>query len=74
VFTLVDIRHGFRLLGRALAATLISILITTIGVGAASVVYAAVKTALIEPFPYFHPEALVQIRTDFGRGGNSRQD
>ena len=72
--TLVDIRHGFRLLGRAPAVTLLSILITAIGVGAASVVYAAVKAVLIEPLPYFHPEALVQIRNDLGRGGNSRQD
>ena len=32
------------------------------------------KAVLIEPFPYSHPEALVQIRTDFGRGSNSRQD
>jgi predicted permease len=62
------------LLGRTPAVTLISILITAIGVGAASVVYAAVKAVLIQPFPYFHPEALVQIRTDSGRGGNSRQD
>jgi putative ABC transport system permease protein len=45
-----------------------------IGVGAATVVYAAVKAVLIEPFPYSHSEALVQIRTDFGRGGSSRQD
>ena len=72
--TLADIRHGFRLLGRAPAVTLISILITAIGVGAATVVYAAVKAVLIEPFPYSHSEALVQIRTDFGAGGNSRQD
>ena len=45
-----------------------------IGVGAAAVVYAAVKAVLIEPFPYSHSEALVQIRTDFGRGGSSHQD
>jgi hypothetical protein len=74
VSTLVDTQHGFRLLFRAPAVTLISILITAIGVGAATVVYAAEKAVLIEPFPYSHPEALVQIRTDFGRGGNSRQD
>jgi len=40
---------------------------------ALSLVYAAVKAVLI-PFPYSHTEALVQIRADFGRGGNSRQD
>jgi hypothetical protein len=62
------------LLCRAPAATLIAILITAFGVGAATVVYAAVKAVLIEPFPYSHTEALVQIRADFGRGGNSSQD
>ena len=72
--TLADIRHGFRLLCRAPAVTLIAILITAFGVGAATVVYAAVKAVLIEPFPYSHTEALVQIRADFGRGGSSRQD
>ena len=74
VTTLADIRHGFRLLCRAPAVTLIAILVTALGVGAATVVYAAVEAVLIEPFPYSHTEALVQIRADFGRGGNSRQD
>ncbi len=50
--TLADIRHRFRLLCRAPAVTLIAILITAFGVGAATVVYAAVKAVLIEPFPY----------------------
>ena len=59
---------------RTPAATLIAILSIAIGAGAAAVVFAAVKTVLIEPFPYSHPEALVQIRTDAGRGGNPRQD
>ena len=40
--TPADIRHGFRLLCRAPAVTLIAILITAFGVGAATVAYAAV--------------------------------
>jgi hypothetical protein len=74
VSALADLRHGFRLLGRTPAVTLIAILITAIGVGGAAVVFAAVKAVLIEPFPYSHPEALVQIRTDLGRGSSARQD
>jgi S-adenosylmethionine synthetase len=62
------------LLGRTPAVTLIAILITAIGVGGAAVVFAAVKAVLIEPFPYSDPEALVQIRTDLGRGSSARQD
>jgi putative ABC transport system permease protein len=59
---------------RTPAVTLIAILSIAIGAGAASVVFAAVKAVLIEPFPYSHPEALVQIRTGSGRGASPRQD
>jgi putative ABC transport system permease protein len=74
VSTLSDIRHAFRLWGRTPAVTLIATLAIAIGAGAAAIVFAAVKTVLIEPFPYSHPEALVQIRTDAGRGGSPQQD
>ena len=62
------------MLGRSPSVTLIAIFITAIGIGATTVVYAAVKAVLIEPFPYAHAEALVQIRTDLGRGSSARQD
>jgi predicted permease len=71
---LTDIRYAFRWLRRAPAVTLIAILSIAIGAGATAVVFAAVKAVLIEPFPYSHPEALVQIRTDTGRGASPRQD
>jgi putative ABC transport system permease protein len=74
VSTVSDIRRAFRLLGRTPAVTLIAILSIAIGAGAAAVVFAAVKAVLIEPFPYSHPETLVQIRTDTGRGGSPQQD
>ncbi len=74
VSTLSDIRHAFCLWGRTPAVTLIATLAIAIGAGAAAIVFAAVKTVLIEPFPYSHAEALVQIRTDAGRGGSPQQD
>ena len=61
------------MLGRAPAVSLIAVLSIAIGAGATAVVFAAVKAVLIEPFPYAHPEALVQIRTDFARGGSPHQ-
>ena len=73
MFTLAEIRQAFRLLRRAPTVGLIAILSTAIGTGAAAVVFAAVKTVLIEPFPYTHPESLVQIRTE-APGNNPRQD
>ncbi len=72
--TLADLRQALRLLGRAPAVSLIAVLSIAIGAGAAAVVFAAVKVVLIEPFPYSHPESLVQIRTDFTRGGSPHQD
>jgi putative ABC transport system permease protein len=71
---LSDIRLALRTLGHAPLATVVAILSIAIGVGATAVVFAAVKAVLIAPFPYAHPEELVQIRTDFAHGGNPRQD
>jgi len=72
--TLSDIRLAFRMLTRAPAVTAIAVASIAIGVGATAVVFAAVKAVLIAPFPYSHPEELIQIRTDFSGGGNPRQD
>ncbi len=69
-----DVRLAFRLLRRAPAVTATAVVSIAIGVGATAVVFAAVKAVLIEPFPYSHPEELVQIRTEFAGGGNPRQD
>ncbi len=71
---LSDIRLAFRMLSRASSVAAIAIVSIAIGSGAAAVVFAAVKAVLIAPFPYSHPDQLVQIRTDFARGGSPRQD
>ncbi len=42
----------------------IAIFSIALTVGATSVVYAAVRSVLLAPLPYAHPEELVQIRTD----------
>ena len=72
--TISDIRQAIRMLRRAPAVSLIAMLSIAIGAGAAAVVFAAVKAVLIEPLPYSQAESLVQIRTEFARGGSPRQD
>lgn len=71
---LSDVRLALRMLGRAQAVSAVAILSMAIGVGATAVVFAALKTVLIEPFPYSRADELVQIRTDFAGGASGRQD
>jgi putative ABC transport system permease protein len=60
------IRLAFRLLKRTPSATIIAVISIALSVAATSVVFAAIKAVLIPPFPYAHPERLVQIKTEFG--------
>jgi predicted permease len=62
---LQDIRHAVRWLRRAPAVTILATASIALSVGATAVVFTAVKAVLIEPFPYAHSDALVQLRTDF---------
>ena len=61
-----DIRLAFRLLKRTPSTTVIAVISIALSVAATSVVFTAIKAVLIAPFPYAHPERLVQIRTEFG--------
>ncbi len=69
MLTLQDIRHALRLLRRAPTVTIVAVLSVAISVGATSVVFAAIKSVLIEPLPYFRPGELVQLRTEYGHSG-----
>jgi len=72
---LQDIRHAVRLLRRTPTVSVVAILSVAISVGATSVVFAAIKSVLIEPFPYLRPRELVQIRNEYGHsGGQPRAD
>jgi predicted permease len=62
---LQDVRLAFRLFRRNPAATGIALLSIALSVGATSVVFAAIKSVLIDPLPYAHAEELVQIRTEY---------
>ncbi len=63
--TFHDLRLAFRLLRRNPSTTAIALVSIALSVGATAVVFAAIKSVLITPLPYTHPEELVQLRTAF---------
>ncbi|MBV8817806.1 MAG: ABC transporter permease, partial [Acidobacteriaceae bacterium] len=60
-----DLRLAFRLLWRSRIATSISLLSIALTVGAVSVVFAAIKSVILDPLPYHDPERLIQFRSEF---------
>jgi hypothetical protein len=66
MLTIQDIRHALRVLRSAPTATFVAVLSIAISVGAASVVFAAIKSVLIDPLPYSRPGELVQLRLENG--------
>jgi predicted permease len=69
-----DIRIAFRLLWRAPSLTGIALLSIAVSVGATSVVFAAIKSVLLDPLPYTRPEQLVQLRSEDARFGPAHWD
>ena len=62
-----DVRLALRLLRRAPVPTGIALLSITLSVGATAVVFAAIKSVLIDPLPYARPSELVQLRSEYPR-------
>jgi putative ABC transport system permease protein len=62
-----DIRLAFRLFRRTPVPTGIALLSIALSVGATAVVFAAIKSVLIDPLPYARPATLVQIGSEFPR-------
>lgn len=69
-----EIRFALRLFRRSPSTTAIALVSIALSVAATSVVFAAVKSVLLAPLPYSHPERLVQIRTEFANSGPSIVD
>ncbi len=74
MLVLHDLRFACRLLRRNVSTTAIAVLSIALSVGATSVVFAAIRSVLIDLPPYAHPEELVQIRTEFGKFEPSQTD
>jgi putative ABC transport system permease protein len=62
-----DIRLALRLLFRSPGPTTIALLSTALSIAATAVVFAAIKSVLIDPLPYARPAELVQLRSEFPR-------
>lgn len=62
-----DVHRAFRLLRRTPVPTAIALLLIALSVGATAVVFAAIKSVLIDPLPYARPRGLVQLRSEFPR-------
>jgi predicted permease len=64
---LQDVRLALRLLWRSPGAAAIALLSIALSVGATSVVFAAIKSVLIDPLPYSRPDELVLLRSEYPR-------
>lgn len=71
---LQDVRLAFRLFRRNLVASGIALLSIALSVAATAVVFAAIKSVLIDPLPYSRPEELVQIGSEFPKAQEQSHD
>jgi predicted permease len=69
-----DLRLAFRLFWHTPLLTGVALLSIALSVGATAVVFTAIRAVLLNPFPYAHPEQLVQMRTDFIKFEPSHSD
>ncbi len=69
-----DLLHALRLLRRTPTLTAAALLSIAISIGATAIVFAAVKSVLIEPLPYADAGELVQLRTENTKLGKSHAD
>jgi len=58
---LADLRHGMRLLRRAPAFTLLSVLTLALGVGATTAIFSVADPVLFRPLPYPAPDRIVLV-------------
>jgi hypothetical protein len=71
---LQDLRLAFRLLWRTPSVTFVALLSIALSVGATEVVFAAIKSVLIDPLPYARAGELVQVRTEFANTEPGQMD
>src|ERR1700746_2401102 len=60
-----DVKLAFRIFRRTPVPTLIALLSIALSVGATAVVFAAIRSVLIDPLPYARAAELVQIGSEY---------
>src|SRR5579871_6152336 len=65
VSALSDIRLAIRVIRRTPLSSAVALVSIALSVGATAVVFAAVKSVLIDALPYTHSEELVEFRSEF---------
>src|SRR5258708_21765438 len=58
----LDIRYGFRMLGRTPVITLVAILSLALGIGANTAIFSLIDTVMLRMLPVNKPEELMQVR------------
>ncbi len=58
----LDIRYGFRILGRTPVITLVAILSLALGIGANTAIFSLIDTVMLRMLPVNKPEELMQVR------------
>jgi putative ABC transport system permease protein len=62
-----DVRHGFRLIGRAPGLALAACTSLAIGIGGTTAAFTMIDAALLRPWPYPDAERLMVLSTNLGR-------
>ena len=62
-----DIRHGFRLIGRAPGLALAACTSLAIGIGGTTAAFTMIDAALLRPWPYPDADRLMVVSTNLGR-------
>jgi putative ABC transport system permease protein len=63
-FVIADLRHGFRLVGRAPGFSIVAIATLALGIGANTAIFSTINDVLFRPLPYGDPERIVMVWED----------